>query len=161
MDSLKKFDTQIGFSKRKEWSKEDSAKMQDFIKQHNSELTPIELLENRLFAIKLEMEHYLTNTEIKEEKSVGVFIKEAINAFREFVGITQDKLAVYWGTTSANLRKYIVGTRKLNVDLAFKVASTFNYNPELLFDIERKNQLLDKSYKSYKEKYSLGKLLLA
>ena len=59
MENLHEFDAQIGSNERKEWSEEHLANVQDFIKSHYDQLSPIEKLENRLYAIKTEMEHYL------------------------------------------------------------------------------------------------------
>jgi len=159
MKNLSEFNNRIGFNKRKEWTDEDLAKVQAFQKEHYDKMSSTEKLENKLFAIKTKIEHYLMQPTITEKKMVGEFIKEGILAFKKIAGITQEKLAKYWGTTSPNLRKYIKGERRLSIDLAIKIGSTFDLEPDLLMDVEIKNQLLSPDYKGYKEKYSLGKLL--
>lgn len=154
-------DKDLGIKPRK-WTKEHSSNVQTFIKEHYDQTDPLEKLENRLFAIKLEMQDYLQNEAISEIKTVGKFIQEAITAFKELLSISKKALAEHWETTTANLSKYINKERGLNVELALKIASTLDIPAQLLLDIQIKNQLLELSNKKdYEKEFSLEELTRA
>ena len=160
MENLHEFDGQIGSNERKEWTEEHFAKVQNFIKSHYDQLSPIEKLENRLYAIKTEMEHYLME-DSKEVRSIGSFVKEAVNAFKKILKIPQKRFEELWGI-SGNMGKYLKGERAISPELALKIACTLKITPKLLLDIQTKNELIkmDK-YQGYKEKYSYDNLLRA
>jgi plasmid maintenance system antidote protein VapI len=154
-------DNDLGIKPRK-WTKEHSSNVQVVIKQHYDQTDPLEKLENRLFAIKLEMQDYLQNEAITEIKTVGKFIQEAITAFKELLNISKKALAEHWEMTTANLSKYINKERGLNVELALKIASTLDIPAQLLLDIQIKNQLLELSNKKdYEKEFSLEELTRA
>lgn len=158
MENLQDFDA---LAQRKKWSKEELSKVQAFIKEHHDTLSPLEKLDNRFFAIKTEMTHYILAEEVTQPKTIGAFIKEYIKAAKELMGISQKRLGTYWGVSN-NLGKYLSGERGLNADLALKIAATFNVSPELLLDVQKKNQLLEiEQHLDYKTKYSLDNLLRA
>ncbi|NET80395.1 hypothetical protein [Okeania sp. SIO1F9] len=163
MDSSKKVNTKNGLGiKPKKWTKEHSKNVQDFIKQHYAQTDPVEKLENRLFAIKLQMQDYLQNEDITEIKTVGEFIQEAIAAFKELLQISKKALAEHWETTTANLSKYLNKERVLNVELALKIASTLDVPAQLLLDIQIKNELIKVgNKKDYEKEFSLEELIRA
>ena len=163
MESSKKFNAQNSLGiKPKKWTKEHSKNVQAFIKQHYDQTPPVEKLEHRLFAIKLQMQDYLQNEAITEIKTVGTFIQEAIAAFKELLKISKKALAAHWETTTANLSKYLNKERNLNVELALKIASTLDVPAQLLLDIQIKNQLLEVgNKKDYEKEFSLEELIRA
>lgn len=163
MESSKQFTAENGLGiKPKKWTKEHSRNVQAFIKQQYAQTDPLEKLENKLFAIKLQMQDYLQNEAITEIKTVGEFIQEAITAFKELLNISKKALAEHWETTTANLSKYINKERGLNVELALKIASTFDIPAQLLLDVQIKNQLLELSNKKdYEKEFSLEELTRA
>ena len=163
MESSKEVFTKSGLGiKPKKWTKKHSQNVQDFIKQHYAQTDPLEKLENRLFAIKLQMQDYLQNEDITEIKTVGTFIQEAITAFKELLNISKKALAEHWETTTANLSKYLNKERGLNVELALKIASTLDVPAQLLLDIQIKNELLIVgTKKDYEKEFSLEELIRA
>jgi len=163
MESSKQFTAENGLGiKPKKWTKEHSRNVQAFIKQQYAQTDPLEKLENKLFAIKLQMQDYLQNEAITEIKTVGEFIQEAITVFKEVLNISKKALAEHWETTTANLSKYINKERGLNVELALKIASTFDIPAQLLLDVQIKNQLLELSNKKdYEKEFSLEELTRA
>ena len=89
-----------------------------------------------------------------------------MSAFKKFEGITQKQLAEYWGVSTSNLRKYVVGERPLSPTLIYKMAATFETSPKLWLDIQSKNQLFKKlieidKIKSAEKEYSLEELIRA
>lgn len=151
----------LGIKPRK-WTKEHSKNVQAFIKEYYVQTNPVEQLEDRLFAIKLEMQDYLQDETIAELKTVGVFIQEAITVFKELLNISKKALAEHWETTTANLSKYLNKDRSLNAELALKIASTLDIPAQLLLDIQIKNQLLELSNKKdYEKEFSLEELIRA
>lgn len=158
MGTIKKYDSQV----REGWTGDDFKNIDDLLKQHYAEIPSIEKLEHQLFAIKLNMQDYLTMEDITVIKPIGLFIEEAIVACKKTLKISKKTLAKYWGTTSPNLSKYLKGERSLSVELALRVASTLDIPAQLLLDIQIKNQLLELSNKKdYEKEFSLEELTRA
>lgn len=157
--SLQNLNSNIGFNEPQKWTKEHFKNVQNYIKNQYEQYSPNQKLEIRLYALKIEMEHYLLDETPKELKSIGYFIREGINAFKEYVGISQKYLGEYWGI-SQNLGKYLNNERPISPELAMKIAATFSFSPKLLLHIQNKNELLEiEKNDNYKTEYSMEKLI--
>ena len=163
MQNLKKT---VDVSPSREWSPEHFEKVKAQINALYEQQTPIEKLENKMYAIKSKMKDYLDKEDVSEIKTTGDFLQEYMSAFKKFGGITQKQLAEYWGISTSNLRKYVTGERSLNPTLIYKIATTFETSPKLWLDIQSKNQLFKKlmeinEIESAEKKYSLEELIRA
>lgn len=157
-----KFDDVMEVNGRKDWSNDEFQEIDAYIKALYDAQSPKEKLDNVILGVCAEMENYLENENISEVKPVGYFLEAFMKAFKSFAGITQKRMAEHWDITAPNLRKYIKGDRSLGVELALKIATTFNTSAQLWLDVQSKNQLLEiEEYKDFKDRYAANKLFRA
>ena len=110
-------------------------------------------IENGLLALRFRMEDYLSQKEVEEIISVGVFL-------RLFVGLLNVKnkdLAKYIDYKESNLSALLRGNRKINIDLAIKFGNIFRIDPLIWLHIQTKNELI-KARNNEVEEYQKYKL---
>lgn len=114
-------------------------------------------IKTNIRSLRFQMEDYLNEENPSEIKTTGWFLNELIQSIQ----IKNKDFADYIGIQSSNLSALIKGTRRINIDLAFKLDSIFNINPALWLHIQNKNDLLQikKGKRSASEGYSLEELL--
>lgn len=106
------------------------------IEEHYKTLPNEQKRDNILFSYRMKMERYL-NTENEEIKEVGVFVKEIIR----LLNIKNKDFANYIDYEESNISAFLNGKRKVNPDLALKIARIFNLDAILLMNIQSKNEL--------------------
>lgn len=143
------------------WNKEEVSEQVDLINRIQQQQSPLEKVELELFNLQLQLKNYLRTDQIPDlGTSPGTYIQAGMSAFKQHLNISNTKLARYWGMTTQNLSKYLKGERSLNIELTFKIAATFDWPPELLLNVQHKNELQQyDDYETYKEKYDLENLL--
>jgi len=145
----------------KEWSKEELAHVEAFVKSHQSKRTPEQKLHTQMLAVQYQIEDYLRDDKINDRSMIS--IEAFIDRYLEVLNITFKKFAHSLDSTDANLKKYLLGDRKFSVDLAFKFAAFFHTSPGLWMNLYAKNELLllerEKKYLSKYKKYDYRKVL--
>lgn len=147
----------------KEWSKQELANVQDFIKGHQAKRTPEQKLKTQMLAVKYQMEDYINDARINDKNMIS--LETFIDMYLEALNITFKKFAHSLDSTDANLKKYLAGDRKFSTDLAFKFASFFHTSPGLWMGVYTKNELLalekEKKQLSKYKKYDYEKVLMS
>lgn len=130
--------------------------LREKIQEHYNSLSNEQKRDNILFSYRMKMEKYLNNDN-EEIKEVGIFIKELI----KLLNIKNKDFAKYIDYEESNISAFLNGKRKVNPDLALKIAKIFNINPILIMNIQSKNEL--KKFAQINEekyrKYNIGDLL--
>ena len=114
-------------------------------------------IENGLLALRFRMEEYLSQKEVKEVVSVGVFLR----LFVALLNVKNKDLANYIDYKESNLSALLRGNRKINIDLAIKFGNIFKIDPIMWLHIQSKNELIrvrNQEVENYK-KYKLEDLL--
>ncbi len=136
-------------------SKEFKA-LQNKIIEESKKLSKKQILENKLFSLRFQMERYLEE-EKEEIIEVGTFLKKYVKA----LGIKNKTFADYLGYKESNLSALFNGSRKINVDLALKLGKIFGVDPTIWIHIQSKNEIkkMSKEKSSEYHKYSIDDLL--
>ena len=116
-----------------------------------------EQIKNALFALHLRMRAYVQTTLPEVQISVGAFIKLHLNT----IGVKNKVFAGYVQMEASNFSAVLRGRRKLNTDLALKLARLFEVPALLWLQVQNKNELIAleaETSRKYGE-YSLEKLL--
>jgi addiction module HigA family antidote len=155
------FKVEIGLNDAREWSDEKLARVKAFIKDESNKRTPERRLKNEILSIRYQMEEYLENNVIDSRHRLT--LETFLNSYLKILNLTLRKFATSIDTTDANLKKYISGERKFNIDLAMKFAHFFHTTPDLWLKVQIKNELDKlnqerKQMKKYK-KYDYEKVL--
>lgn len=118
-------------------------------------------LRNELLAIQFQIEDYIENDKIESKMRILDFVKLYLRTLK----ISQKDLANIFEMKDTNLYKYLIGDRKLNSDLVFKLSYFSNTPPEIWYYIQTKNDLNDlakeKEIVRKYEKYDYRKTVLA
>ncbi len=157
----KDFNVEIGLKDGKEWSDDKLAKIKAFVKSHSERRTPERKLKNEMLAIKYQMESYIDNEEINQRNLIP--LETFLDSYLSVLNLTLRKFANSIDTTDGNLKKYLSGDRKFNIDLALKFSSFFHTTPDLWLQVNIKNELLslqkEKKHISKYRKYDYEKVL--
>ncbi|MCF0069425.1 helix-turn-helix domain-containing protein [Dyadobacter sp. CY261] len=88
-------------------------------------------------------------------------LHDFVKRYLKVLGVTQKQLAELFEMKDSNLHKYLTGERKLNADIAFKLASFSKTSPEHWFRLEIRNELkkLGSGKGAEFEKYGYEKLV--
>jgi plasmid maintenance system antidote protein VapI len=135
------FKIEIGLKDGKEWSDDKLAKIKAFVKDHSEKRSPERKLKNEMLSIKYQMENYIDNDDVKEENIIP--LENFLASYLKALGITLKRFAILIDTTDGNLKKYLSGDRKFNIDLALKFSSFFHTTPDLWLRVNIKNELLN------------------
>ncbi len=155
------FDVEIGLKNDKEWSDDKLAKIKAFVKSHSDKRTPERKLKNEMLTIKYQMESYIDDGDITERNLIS--LETFLDSYLTILNLTLKKFANSIDTTDGNLKKYLSGDRKFNIDLALKFSSFFHTTPDLWLQVNIKNELLslkkEKKHISKYKKYDYEKIL--
>lgn len=143
------------------WNEEKQKGLKDFMLSHSQEQSAECKLHNELLAIQYKLEDYIGSDKIEQKLRVLDFIK----MYLKVLNVSQKSLARLFEMQESNLHKYLVGERRLNTDIAFKLSAFSRTEPEYWLRVEIKNELLEierekKKVKGY-EKYDYRNLLVA
>jgi antitoxin HigA-1 len=126
------------------WNEEKRKGLAEFIKRESAKQTPEQLLSNEMFRIKYIMEDYISGDDLRlaefepaEFLSLQYFVKR----YMKVLNVSQKQLAGLFEMKDSNLHKYLTGERKLNTDIAFKLASFTKTTPEHWLRLEIRNEL--------------------
>jgi len=131
--------------------------MQDAFQAQNQKVK----IENGLLALRFRMEEYLSEKEVKEVVSVGVFLR----LFVALLNVKNKDLASYIDYKESNLSALLRGNRKINIDLAIKFGNIFKIDPLIWLHIQSKNEMIKaqsqerEAYKKYKLEDLIGNSL--
>lgn len=138
---------------------EDFKMLQRAILEEASKQTPEHRRNIFLTGLKLRMEDYLQDKELKKIIPAGSFLKEILDEFN----IKNNYFAEYVELTKTNLSALIHGKRKINSEMAHKLEAIFDIKLELWLSIEHKNYLIEvkKEPKKKYQKYRVTDLIPA
>lgn len=143
------------------WNRNKMKKVREFILTESQKQSEARKLRNQLLSIQFKMQDYIEQERIEREMKIIDFVR----LYLKLLNITQKDLASCFGMKDTNLYKYLVGERKLNADIVFKLSSFSHTQPELWYMIQIKNELdeLRKEKRRMKEykKYDYKKLMSA
>ncbi|SDG27242.1 Helix-turn-helix [Dyadobacter soli] len=116
----------------------------EFIIAENAKRTPEQKLKTEMLGIQYLMEDYFNDDSLRivefepaEFLSIHYFIKR----YLKVLNTSQKQLAELFEMKDSNLHKYLTGERKLNTDIAFKLASFTKTTPEHWLRLEIRNEL--------------------
>lgn len=152
---------EIGLEENKEWDDAKLASVKAFIKEQSAKTTPEQTLKTQILAIQYQMEQYLDEDIrlIKKPHELEAFLKTYLG----ILNLSLKRFALSIDTTDGNLKKYLSGERKFNIDLAMKFGHFFHTRPDLWLKIQLKNELIvlnkEKRQVSRYKKYDYRKVL--
>lgn len=97
-----------------------------------------------MLGIQYRLEHYIHNLLFDPETGESieyVSLHDFVKQYLKFLKISQKQLAELFEMKDSNLHKYLTGERKLNTDIAFKLASFTKTTPEHWLRLEIRNEL--------------------
>lgn len=148
------------------WNEEKRQGLREFIIAENAKRTPEQKLETEMLGIQYLMEDYINNDSLRivelepaELLSIHYFVKR----YMKVLNVSQKQLAELFEMKDSNLHKYLSGERKLNTDIAFKLASFTKTTPEHWLRLEIRNELkkLGGTKAAEFEKYGYENLMTA
>ena len=126
------------------WDEEKQQALREFIIAENAKRTPEQKLKTEMLGIQYMMEDYFNDDALRivefepaEVLSIQYFIKRYMKVLK----VSQKQLAELFEMKDSNLHKYLTGERKLNTDIAFKLASFTKTTPEHWLRLEIRNEL--------------------
>lgn len=116
-----------------------------------------QILSNQVFSFKLAITNYLNEKKLKNIIIAGKFLQELIDIYN----IKHRDFANYVGLTESNLSSIISGKRKINNNLALKLAQIFQIDADIWINIQNKNDLfmIKKENINKYEKYNIKDLV--
>lgn len=147
------FNVEIGLAEPAHWNEEKLSAIKSFVIEQSNKRSPQRKLKNKMLAIKYQMEAYLDDADIRADKICTV--ETFLDYYLQTLNLTFKKFAISIDTSDGNLKKYLSGDRKFNIDLAMKFACFFHTTPDLWLKVQIKNQLIELSInKGETKKYS-------
>jgi len=122
------------------------------VEAHSKTIPGKDKIRYRLISVRLQMETYLKEENLSEQKSVGHFLKKCIEA----MSVKNKDFANYIEIKESNLSAILKGKRRINPELAFTLGSLFKMPPDLWLAVQSKNDLL--SFENDKTKFKKFKL---
>jgi plasmid maintenance system antidote protein VapI len=154
-------DVVIGLAEGRQWNKSKIKEIKAFAGQAHAGRTPKRVMINRLLSIKYRMEDYVNSNDPSQYITLEMFLKDSLHA----LNLPLKRFAVFIDTTDGNLKKYLSGERKFNVDLAMKFASFFHTPADLWLRVSIKNEIMDLQNEREKcakyKKYDFEKVMKA
>ncbi len=126
------------------WNEEKRKGLREFIIAENSKRTPAQKLETEMAGIRYAMEDYISGDDLRladYEPAEFLSIHNFIKRYLKVLNTSQKQLAELFEMKDSNLHKYLTGERKLNTDIAFKLASFTKTKPEHWLRLEIRNEL--------------------
>jgi plasmid maintenance system antidote protein VapI len=137
--SNKKFTVEIGVEEGKEGGSDKTARLNAFIKAESAKRSPQMKLKIELSAIRYKIEEYLDDEKIARRRHFT--IQDFVSIYLKTLNISFKKFAISIDTTDGNLKKYLSGSRKFNIDLAMKFGRFFHTPPDIWLRVQLKNDL--------------------
>lgn len=154
------FAIEIGTNEPKKWSKEELQKIKSQAKTNAQQRSKAQKIKNELMTLQYKIEEYLADDTTISPK---LTLEKVIADYLGVLDLSFRKFAIYLDTSDGNLKKYIIGDRKLNPDLALKFGYFFHTSPEIWLRLQLKNELLElkkeKGFLKQYEKYDYTKFL--
>ena len=122
------------------WNEKKNDGLKDFILLNSKKQSDERKLQNELLSIQYQIEDYINNENAKDKQSVLDFVKKYLRA----LNTTPRKMATLFEMRDSNLHKYLVGERRLNQDIIFKLSCFSHTKPEYWLRIQVKNDLFEK-----------------
>ena len=148
---------EIGSNKPKQWTESEIARLKTFAKDNAKRRSDEQKINNKLMALRYEIEEYLN-----DNRSKPLTLEDVVWNYLSVLNLPFRKFAVYLDTTDSNLKKYVTGERKFNKDLVLKFSHFFHTPAELWLKLQLKNELFElknkKETKQY-EKYDYRKVI--
>ncbi|MBL0340890.1 MAG: helix-turn-helix domain-containing protein [Bacteroidetes bacterium] len=119
------------------WESNKMSRLNEFVLSESKKQSPERKLRNELLAIKFQIEDYIEKDKIDSEMRILDFVK----LYLKLLKLSQKQLASIFEMKDTNLYKYLIGERKLNQDLVFKLSSFSQTPPELWYHVQTKNEL--------------------
>jgi antitoxin HigA-1 len=119
------------------WNSAKFGKLSQFILSESQKQTAERKLRNELLAVQFQIEDYIEKDQIEKNMRILDFVK----IYLRILKISQKELANIFEMKDTNLYKYLIGDRKLNNDLVFKLSSFSHTPPEFWYYIQTKNDL--------------------
>ena len=155
------FDVEIGLPQNQKWNKEKLSGIKQFVQKESAKKTLERKLKNEMLAIRYQMEDYIQNNDPAIQYSLEKFLKD----YLQILNIPLKKFALLIDSSDGNLKKYLSGQRKFNIDLAMKFGHFFHTSADLWFQIFIKNELknLNKEKKEARkyQKYNYEKVFVS
>ena len=129
---------EIGSNKPKQWTESEIARLKTFAKDNAKRRTDEQKINNKLMALRYEIEEYLNDS-----RSKPLTLEDVVWNYLSVLNLPFRKFAIYLDTTDSNLKKYVTGERKFNGDLALKFSHFFHTPAELWLKLQLKNELLN------------------
>lgn len=116
----------------------------EFMRAENAKRTPERLFENQMLGIKYTIELYVNDLLMDADGDGSndyISLHDFVKQYLKLLNISQKQLAELFEMKDSNLHKYLTGERKLNTDIAFKLASFTKTTPEHWLRLEIRNEL--------------------
>ena len=139
---------QIGKSQPKQWTDSEVVRLKKFARDNASTRSDEQKINNKLMALRYEVEEYLNNTLSKK-----MTLEDVVLNYLTVLKLPFRKFAFYLDTTDSNLKKYVTGERRFNNDLALKFSHFFHTPAELWLKLQLKNELAELQNKKETKKY--------
>ena len=107
------------------------------------------IIQTRLMSLRFEIEEYLN-----DNPSKLLTLESVVSNFLIVLNLPFRKFAMFLDTTDSNLKKYVTGERKFNIDLALKFGHFFHTSPELWLKLQLKNELIELNNKKETKQYA-------
>ena len=111
--------------------------MMKIIDNHPSNKNKEEQLEAHLFSLRLRMERFITNEDIIDF-TAGDFLKELL----DLLEIDYNSFSKYINYEQLDFEATLLGKRRFDLDLAFKLGKIFSMDPAIWLLIQSKNDAL-------------------
>lgn len=119
------------------WEKEKIRKVREFISTESRKQSQERVLRNQFLSIQYQMQDYVERERVEREMRILDFVR----LYLKLLKISQKDLASCFEMKDTNLYKYLIGERKLNADIVFKLSSFSHTEPELWYMIQIRNEL--------------------
>ena len=126
----------IGSNVPKQWTLEAVSELHATVAEHAKQRSAAQKIKNEMMAVQFEIENYLNDNTMQP-----VTLEDAVGNYLSVLNLSFRKFALCIETTDSNLKKYLSGDRKFNIDLAMKFSSFFHTPAELWLQLQLKNEL--------------------
>jgi antitoxin HigA-1 len=144
-----KLKVEIGSNKPKQWTESEVARLKIFAKDNAKRRTDEQKINNKLMALRYEIEEYLN-----DNRSKPLTLEDVVRNYLSVLNLPFRKFAISLDTTDSNLKKYVTGERKFNKDLALKFSHFFHTPAELWLKLQLKNELFELKNKKETKQYN-------
>lgn len=129
---------EIGTEQPTHWGEKEIAEIKAQAKGNAQKRSSAQKIKNELNALQYELEEYLADTSASAKP---LHLEKVVSIYLSILDLSFRKFAICLDITDSNLKKYLTGERKFNIDLAMKFGHFFHTSPELWLRLELKNEL--------------------